>query len=148
MRLCAGRFGNLLQRIQIIKGWIDEYGDANEKIMDVVWSGDREIDPATGKLRRADGPPELALESTPDILAGVVASESRPVIVGFAAEVGSTDGAVFEGAPEHEAPMIATTWSTLTTLLPASTPAFGSHWLSAGTMAMVSPPSSPPLPLM
>ncbi len=42
--------GANLDRIQIIKGWVDEYGDANEKIIDVVWAGDREIDPATGKL--------------------------------------------------------------------------------------------------
>ncbi|MDV7144636.1 DUF3604 domain-containing protein [Tropicimonas sp. TH_r6] len=42
--------GANLDRIQIIKGWVDEYGDANEKIIDVVWSGSREIDPATGKL--------------------------------------------------------------------------------------------------
>ncbi len=42
--------GANLDRIQIIKGWVDEYGDANEKIIDVVWAGDREIDPDTGKL--------------------------------------------------------------------------------------------------
>ena len=54
----------------------------------------RPANPATDKLRRSDGPPEIALEATPDILAGVVAAESGPVVVGFAAEVGSTDGAV------------------------------------------------------
>ena len=42
--------GANLDRIQIIKGWVDEYGDTNEKIIDVVWSGDREISAATGKL--------------------------------------------------------------------------------------------------
>ncbi len=42
--------GANLDRIQIIKGWVDIYGDTNEKIIDVVWSGDRSIDTATGKL--------------------------------------------------------------------------------------------------
>jgi phosphopantothenoylcysteine decarboxylase/phosphopantothenate--cysteine ligase len=50
--------------------------------------------PAADKLRRADGPPVVELEPTEDILAGVVAMEARPYVVGFAAEVGSLDGAV------------------------------------------------------
>ena len=45
--------GANLDRIQIIKGWVDEHGDANEQIIDVVWSGNREIDAATGKLPSA-----------------------------------------------------------------------------------------------
>jgi hypothetical protein len=40
--------GNL-DRIQIIKGWTKN-GQTFEKIFDVAWSGDRKIDPATGKL--------------------------------------------------------------------------------------------------
>lgn len=50
--------------------------------------------PAADKLRRADGPPVVDLEPTEDILAGVAAMEARPYLVGFAAEVGSLDGAV------------------------------------------------------
>lgn len=50
--------------------------------------------PAAGKLRRAQGPPEISLEPTPDILAGVAAMEDRPYLVGFAAEVGSLQGAI------------------------------------------------------
>lgn len=42
--------GANLDRIQIIKGSVDIHGDINEKIIDVVWSGKRTIDPATGKL--------------------------------------------------------------------------------------------------
>ena len=42
--------GANLDRIQIIKGWVDRFGDVNEKIVDVVWSSGRKIDPATGKL--------------------------------------------------------------------------------------------------
>ncbi len=40
--------GNL-DRIQIIKGWLDAKGDTQEKVYDVVWSGDRKPD-AKGKL--------------------------------------------------------------------------------------------------
>jgi phosphopantothenoylcysteine decarboxylase/phosphopantothenate--cysteine ligase len=49
---------------------------------------------AAGKLRRVDGPPEIVLEPTPDILAGVVAMDAGPFVVGFAAETGSLQGAV------------------------------------------------------
>jgi Protein of unknown function (DUF3604) len=41
--------GNL-DRIQIIKGWLDDKGAQHEKIYDVVWSGERKPDPNTGKL--------------------------------------------------------------------------------------------------
>jgi phosphopantothenoylcysteine decarboxylase/phosphopantothenate--cysteine ligase len=54
----------------------------------------RPADPAAGKLRRVQGPPEIILEPTPDILAGIAAMEERPYLVGFAAEVGSLDGAI------------------------------------------------------
>ena len=40
--------GNL-DRIQIIKGWLDAKGDVQEKVYDVAWSGDRKPD-AKGKL--------------------------------------------------------------------------------------------------
>jgi hypothetical protein len=42
--------GANLDRIQIIKGWVDKNGDVNEKVVDAVWSGGREIDGSTGKL--------------------------------------------------------------------------------------------------
>ncbi len=54
----------------------------------------RPAEPATSKLRRREGPPVLTLEPTPDILAGVVARDPRPVVVGFAAETGGVEGAV------------------------------------------------------
>lgn len=53
----------------------------------------RPADEHASKLRRHDGLPEISLESTPDILAGVAALEDRPFLVGFAAETGSLDGA-------------------------------------------------------
>lgn len=46
------------------------------------------------KLSRSDGPPEIVLEPTPDILASVAARPTRPFLVGFAAETGSLDRAV------------------------------------------------------
>jgi hypothetical protein len=41
--------GNL-DRVQVIKGWVDAAGKQHEKIYDVVWSGDRKLDPQTGRL--------------------------------------------------------------------------------------------------
>jgi hypothetical protein len=38
-----------LDRIQVIKGWLDEKGETHEKVYDVVWSGDRTPD-ENGKL--------------------------------------------------------------------------------------------------
>jgi hypothetical protein len=40
--------GNL-DRIQIIKGWMDAEGKTHEKVYDVVWSGDRKVG-ADGKV--------------------------------------------------------------------------------------------------
>jgi hypothetical protein len=40
--------GNL-DRIQIVKGWLDAAGERQEKVYDIVWSGDRQPD-ANGKL--------------------------------------------------------------------------------------------------
>jgi hypothetical protein len=41
--------GANLDRIQVIKGWMDAKGDLQEKVFDVAWSGDRKPD-ANGKL--------------------------------------------------------------------------------------------------
>ncbi|MEM7191266.1 MAG: DUF3604 domain-containing protein [Pseudomonadota bacterium] len=41
--------GGNLDRIQIVKGWMDESGETFEKVYDVVWSGDRKKG-ADGKL--------------------------------------------------------------------------------------------------
>ncbi|MBK6277410.1 MAG: DUF3604 domain-containing protein [Gammaproteobacteria bacterium] len=42
--------GANLDRVQIIKGWLDAEGRAQEKIFDVAWAGERVIDAASGKL--------------------------------------------------------------------------------------------------
>jgi phosphopantothenoylcysteine decarboxylase/phosphopantothenate--cysteine ligase len=49
---------------------------------------------ADEKLRRVEGPPDLVLEPTPDILAGVASQDSKPFLVGFAAEAGSPQAAL------------------------------------------------------
>ncbi len=39
-----------LDRLQIVKGWVDANGAKHESVHDVAWSGERTPDPATGKL--------------------------------------------------------------------------------------------------
>ncbi len=41
--------GANLDRIQIVKGWLDASGTAQERVYDVAWAGDRKLD-AKGKL--------------------------------------------------------------------------------------------------
>jgi phosphopantothenoylcysteine decarboxylase/phosphopantothenate--cysteine ligase len=54
----------------------------------------RPVAPSSSKIRRAAGTPQIDLEPTPDVLAGVAAMDDRPFLVGFAAETGSLDEAV------------------------------------------------------
>lgn len=42
--------GANLDRIQIVKGWLDEQGKTHERVYDVAWSGARKPDARTGKL--------------------------------------------------------------------------------------------------
>jgi hypothetical protein len=42
--------GGNLDRIQIVKGWVDGTGQRQQKIYNVAWSGDRRPDSRTGKL--------------------------------------------------------------------------------------------------
>ncbi len=64
--------GANLDRIQIVKGWLNTDGKAQEKVFDVVWSGDRQrgadgkippvgdsVDHATGLYDNSIGAPEL-----------------------------------------------------------------------------------------
>jgi hypothetical protein len=51
--------GANLDRIQIIKGWVDEKGQLQDKVFDVVWAGQREPD-AVGKLRAVGNTVDLA----------------------------------------------------------------------------------------
>lgn len=42
--------GPNLDRMQVVKGWVDKSGQTQERVYDVAWSGDRNIDAETGKL--------------------------------------------------------------------------------------------------
>ncbi len=42
--------GPNLDRIQVVKGWLDRNNEVQERVYDVVWSGDRTLDADTGKL--------------------------------------------------------------------------------------------------
>jgi hypothetical protein len=42
-------YGGNLDRVQIVKGWLDSDGKRHEQIYNVVWSGDRQLD-ESGKL--------------------------------------------------------------------------------------------------
>ena len=61
-----------LDRVQVVKGWVDAEGNAYERIFDVAWAGDRTpgadgklpaiadtVDRATGRLSSDPGVPEL-----------------------------------------------------------------------------------------
>jgi len=57
--------GPNLDRLQIVKGWAKD-GQTFERVYDVAWSGDRTLDPATGKLP--------AIRSTADVSKGTYAN--------------------------------------------------------------------------
>jgi len=42
--------GANLDRIQVVKGWLDAKGEVHEKVYDVAWSDNRKPDPKTGTL--------------------------------------------------------------------------------------------------
>ena len=42
--------GANLDRIQIVKGWLDAKGEVHEQVFDVAWSDGRKADPKTGKV--------------------------------------------------------------------------------------------------
>ena len=52
--------GANLDRLQIIKGWLDKDGALQEKVYDVAWSGDRTPDPETGKVGPVGSTVDLA----------------------------------------------------------------------------------------
>lgn len=62
---------------------------------------DWRVDPASAKLKKADGPPQLRFHPNPDILAELAASDRRPaLLIGFAAE---TDDVVNHAAAKRTA---------------------------------------------
>ncbi|MBP9032963.1 MAG: DUF3604 domain-containing protein [Pseudomonadales bacterium] len=55
--------GANLDRVQVIKGWLDADGQRQEKIFEVAWSGERALDPVTGKLPAVGSTVEVAAAS-------------------------------------------------------------------------------------
>jgi Protein of unknown function (DUF3604) len=66
MALKDPKSGNL-DRIQIVKGWLDAAGKQHEKIYDVAWSGERKIG-ANGKLPAVGNSVDLKSASTTDAI--------------------------------------------------------------------------------
>jgi phosphopantothenoylcysteine decarboxylase/phosphopantothenate--cysteine ligase len=61
---------------------------------------DWSVEAASSKLKKADGPPQLAWSANNDILAGLASGPSRPrLLIGFAAE---TDDVLAEAAAKRE----------------------------------------------
>ena len=68
------------------------YADDTDAIVMAAAVADfRPKDAATGKLKKDDGTPEVALEPTPDILAELGERPQRPYLVGFAAETSDVE---------------------------------------------------------
>ncbi|MDB5697794.1 MAG: coaBC [Alphaproteobacteria bacterium] len=65
---------------------VDEALPADAAVL-VAAVADWRVEPNSAKLKKADGPPDLAWSANPDILAELAASAKRPaLLVGFAAE--------------------------------------------------------------
>jgi len=68
--------------------------DADIAVMAAAVADFTPEDPAPDKLRRSEGPPEIKLVASPNVLGGIAAMPDRPFLVGFAAETGSLDKAI------------------------------------------------------
>jgi len=68
-------------------------GGVDVAIMAAAVADFRPASSGSAKLRRADGPPHIELEATPDVLMGVRERSLASILVGFAAETGSLTGA-------------------------------------------------------
>lgn len=53
-------YGANLDRVQIVKGWLDADGNTHEHVYDVAWSGDRQPDKSSGKLPAVGNTVDLA----------------------------------------------------------------------------------------
>ena len=67
--------GAALDRIQLVKGWVNDEGETKEKVYDVVWSGGRERGP-DGKVRPVMNTVDLATAKYGDV-------EGSPALYGF-----------------------------------------------------------------
>ncbi|MGI9528980.1 MAG: bifunctional phosphopantothenoylcysteine decarboxylase/phosphopantothenate--cysteine ligase CoaBC [Acidimicrobiia bacterium] len=71
----------------------DIEGGVDVAVMAAAVADFKPVDPSGDKLRRADGPPSIELEATPDVLMGVRERSLATTLVGFAAEAGSLEKA-------------------------------------------------------
>ena len=82
--------GNL-DRIQIVKGWVDAEGVAQERVYDVVWAGDRALD-AEGRLPDVGNTVDVATASWTNTIGGrtdrrLAGSVLRPVVAFYYARI-------------------------------------------------------------
>lgn len=66
--------GANLDRIQMIKGWVDDAGQSHERVYDIAWSGSREPDPVTGRLPRVGSSVNVEEASYQNTIGGPVLS--------------------------------------------------------------------------
>lgn len=55
--------GANLDRVQVVKGWLDAAGESHERVIDVAWAGARERDPASGRLPAVGSTVDVAAAS-------------------------------------------------------------------------------------
>lgn len=67
LRATRGPIDHNLDRIQVIKGWTDASGKAREKIFNVVWSDDRQLD-GDGKLPAVGNTANIRTGKTTDTI--------------------------------------------------------------------------------
>jgi phosphopantothenoylcysteine decarboxylase/phosphopantothenate--cysteine ligase len=77
--------------------------DADVAVMAAAVADFRPAGPSPEKLARIDGPPEVHLEKTPDVLAAVAGRSPKPFVVGFAAETGTSEQTWLQRALEKAA---------------------------------------------
>jgi hypothetical protein len=80
--------GANLDRIQVIKGWLDADGKTHEKVFDVAWSGDRKPDssgklPAVGNTVNLDTGEYTNSIGTPELTGVFVDPEFDPALKAF-----------------------------------------------------------------
>jgi phosphopantothenoylcysteine decarboxylase/phosphopantothenate--cysteine ligase len=73
---------------EMLAATVRQAREADAVVMAAAVADFRPKSAADEKLKKAQGPPELVLEPTPDILAALRQLAGRRVIVGFAAETG------------------------------------------------------------
>ena len=71
---------------------------ANAVVLAAAVADFRPTESVATKIKKSDGVPDIQLEETASIIRSVTAMSPRPLVVGFAAETGSIDGARIKAA--------------------------------------------------